>query len=189
GLSPMINLLPPETKEEIRYGRFNVLAVQYAALVIAVSLSLLAVLLFGVAVVSTDEQSLKENLKDKEAVLAEFQDDLAEAKELEGRIDTISALLEREVSFSALLQDIGSVIPNGASLTGLSLTGDETLPLRIAADINNQSLAAVLQENLENSDLFENADIQNVAASEFDEAGNAIRYNVQIMVNFEKRQV
>lgn len=184
----MINLLPPDIQKEIRFARLNVTAMQYAILIMAVSLSLASLLFFGVAVVSGDEESLHQNIQEKEAILAELEDSVGKAKELEQQIDTISALLEREVSFSSLLRDIGGVIPEGASLTGLSLTGDETLPLRIGATVRNQPLAAVLRENLEDSELFENADIQSITASEVDARGNALFYSVQLVVNFETEE-
>lgn len=182
----MINLLPPEVKDEIRFGQLNITAIQYAVLILAVSLSLVAVLFFGVTVISGDEQSLEQAIEEKSVVLSDLEGSVAEAKDLESSIDTISALLAREVSFSELLQDIGSVIPDGASLSGLSLTGDESLPLRIDAEVNSQPLAAILRENLENSDLFSNADIQSITASNIDEQGNASQYLVRLVVNFEK---
>lgn len=181
----MINLLPPEIKNEIRYGQLNILAVQYAVLIILVSLSLVAVLFFGVSVVSGDERSLKQAIEEKQVVLSELDTTVAEAKELEQTIDTISALLKRELSFAALLKDIGAVVPSGASLTGLSLTGDESLPLSIDAVLSEQSTAAIMRENLENSDLFQNADIQSITASEIDEAGVVKQYQARFVVNFQ----
>lgn len=181
----MINLLPPETKQEIRFGQLNITAIQYAVLIILISLALVAVLFFGVTVVGGDERSLHQAIDEKQQILTELEPTVKEAESLEATINTISALLKREIQFSSLLQDIAGVIPEGASLTGLSLTGDETLPLRVDAVINDQSLAPVLRENLENSDLFEHADIQSIAASAVSEEGQATEYQVRIVVNFQ----
>lgn len=183
----MINLLPPEVKQEIRFGQLNITAIQYAVLIALISLALVAVLFFGVTVVSGDERSLRQAIDEKQQILTELEPTVAEAKQLEGTINTIAALLSREITFSQLLQDIAAVIPNGASLTGLSLTGDESLPLRIDALINDQTLAAVMRENLENSDLFEQADIQSVSASAISESGQATEYQVRIVVNFQAK--
>lgn len=181
----MINLLPPETKEAMIYGRRNIATAQYALLVALVAVSLAGVLLFGVRIVSADERNLREAIAGKEEELAALNPKLQEAKNLKRTMDTISALLDREIKFSQLLQDIASVIPNGAVLKGLSLTGDPTIPLQIDAEVRTEAMAAVLRENLERSDLFEQADIQSISAGERS-SGAIVTYRVRLVVGFEK---
>jgi Tfp pilus assembly protein PilN len=182
----MINLLPTNLKDEIRFGRLNITLVQYTMLVVSVSIALVAVLLFGVGVVSADERSLKKNIEERQVILSGLSSVTQEAQDLESTVNTISALLEREIEFSKLLKDIGAVIPSGASLTGLALTGDESVPLQIDAEISTQSLAAVLRENLEDSNLFQGADIQSISIGDVNQAGAALNYQVRIVVNFEQ---
>jgi Tfp pilus assembly protein PilN len=181
----MINLLPDAVKQDVRYAKLNVTVLQYTILIILISISLVAILLFGVSVVSSDEQALQENIEDKQAILTTLQPTIDEAKDLETAINTIGALFEREVSFSELLQDIGSVIPEGASLSSLSLTGNEEEPLLITAEVSTQATAAILRENLEKSDLFSGADIQSISVAGISESGNPTSYTATLVTQLE----
>lgn len=181
----MINLIPPELKQDIKYGKLNVTLVQYWVLLVMVLVMLVGLLIFGAQVVSTDQQALKESIAEKQLLLSEISGDVEAAKTLESTVETIGKLLEREVSFSQLIREIGAVIPVGANLSNLTLTGNESAPLVIEAEVNSQELAAVVRENLEKSDLFGFADIQSIDVSDTDSAGNALSYIVQIVVNFE----
>ena len=158
----MINLLPPDYKQSVKYARLNVKMLYYCGLVLIVAATLAGIMLFGVSLVNADEDSLVETIEQKETSLLALGNAEAEAKALSGNIKTISALFDRSVNFSQLIQSIGAIIPDGARLTGLSLTGDSSSPLQITAITDTQALAAVLQKNIEDSNLFTGADILSI---------------------------
>ena len=63
-----------------------------------------------------------------------------------------------------MIPRIGSLLPEGMVLNGLSLTGGKTSPLQLDVDMTSPGLAAVVQQNLVNSDLFEAADIGTITS-------------------------
>lgn len=164
----MINLLPPSYKSSIKFARYNVTLLRYSILVLAVSIAIAAIMFFGVSFVKSDESNLKSEIAAKEATLAEKGNVESEARALAADINTISSLLGRSINFSDLITDIGAVIPNGARLTGLSLTGDSSSPLQITAVTDTQEKAAVMRKNLEDSSLFSGADIQTITPRDAD---------------------
>jgi len=181
----VINLLPPDVKSSIKYGAYNVNIVQYGILLIILGVALAALLLFGVQIVRSDEASLNKAISRKQIQLEEYADDNTKARALTAKISTISKLLEGEVKFSELLQEIGRLLPTGASLMGLQLTTDFSEPLVLAAKVNSKQTATELQQNLANSDLFIGADIQSLAPGDVDEAtGRILNYTVNIVVAF-----
>lgn len=180
----MINLLPDDIKQDINYGKLNVTIVQFAIVIILVSLSLVGLLFFGVSIVSQDETTLRQITDQEKISLAQYDESLKKAEDLEKTIITVGKLLDREVSFYGLLQDIGGVIPSEASLTGISLTGNPSEPLRIDAITNSQETAAILRQNLEESDLFSKADIQTIIVGDVDSQNKPINYQVRIVVQF-----
>lgn len=179
----MINLLPPAVKQQNQFARWNVSLLQYTFLTVAISISLVGVLIFGVVIVSRDESSLQKAIDTKQQTLDQLQPEFNQAKLLANRVNTVKALFDKNIEFSKLLQNIGALIPDGASLTGLSLTGNDQRPLQIQAKVKTQDLAAVLRENLEASDIFSLADIQVINVG--DTKGSVpLNYVVTIVAQF-----
>lgn len=181
----MINLMPPEAKSSIKYGAYNVNIIQYSVLILAIGVALAALVVFGVQIVRSDEANLNDSIAKKQIQLQEYTADNDKAQALTAKISTISKLLEGEVRFSELLQEIGGLLPAGARLTGLQLTTDFTEPLVLVATVNSKQTATELQQNLANSDLFVGADIQSLSPGRIDEdTGRTLDYTVNIVVAF-----
>jgi Tfp pilus assembly protein PilN len=159
----MINLLPPDTKDNLRFARLNVTMVEYSALILITALGLIGILFFGQSLASREERLLSDLTEDKRANLSEYDDQLAEAKALDNRIDTIAALLEREIAFSELLPAIGSLVPSGTTINGLELDSEDGNSLIINGESASQTGPSVFRQNLANTDsLFSRADIVSI---------------------------
>lgn len=179
----MINLLPPEIKENIRFGRLNVRVVRFLMLIGATGVGLVAILLFGLVLASREETLLKNLAQDKQTNLSQYDAQLAEARQLADRIDIIAALLSRETSFSQLLPAIGSVVPTGTTISGLELDATDGNNLTINGESTQQSGPSIFRENLaKTSDLFSRADIVSISLVENDSGIDV--YNFQIDVQF-----
>ncbi len=183
----MINLLPPDIKREVRFARFNVTLIQYVILVIAISVGVIAIMIFGGNLVASNESSLNDIIDDEKARVAELAPVNEEAKELSQKIDLIGAILIREVKLSELLTNIGGLMPTGSVLTTLSLSETKDDPIILEASIQDESTAAVLRENLVNSELFSNADI--ISITLVDEPtrapnGQVYRFNASLHAYF-----
>jgi len=157
----MINLLPDDTRQQLRYAQHNLLLRKYLVAVLFIA-AVIAVT-FSVGLLALDRQSdnLKRQLEDQNTELAAYSDVLAQAEDLSETIDTIEALLDREIKFSQLLTEIASLVPTGASLNGISLSNEEDT-LTLTATITAQELAAIFQKNLASSELFSVADISSI---------------------------
>lgn len=182
----MINLLPSQVKEAMRYARLNIVLVQYVILTVCVALALGIVMFFGLRIISQDERSLNMSIEEKDRQVAELRPDLQKAEQLSSTITTVASLLDSEIRFSVLLNEIGAVMPTGARLTSLELTGDAAAPLSLTAELDSESLAPVLQQNLINSALFAGADIQQIVAASINRETNTIGDPAQatILVSF-----
>ena len=159
----MINLLPTKVKNDIKFARLNVTIVEYSVLALAMALGLVGILFFGHTLASREEVLLTNLVNDKRANLADYDQDLEKAKTLDKRIDTIEALLEREIAFSRLLPSIGALVPPGTNINGLELDTEDGNNLKINGQSSTQNGASVFRENLVNSgDIFTRADIVSI---------------------------
>jgi Tfp pilus assembly protein PilN len=185
----MINLLPPEIKESRKYASRN-LAMIKACVFLGASIAVIGGMRgYGYIYLN---RAAKEVTQASQAKQAELKDLDVLQKNAQGIADTIktgSILLGREKKFSELIQTIGSLMPEGATLKGLRLTGDTKQPLEITANIKSIDLAPVLQRNLLTSDLFEAADIQSVQRQQvLNDQGVVISENPEttLLVSFKQ---
>lgn len=175
----MINLMPPGLKESIKYGSLNISAVQYIVLILVSGFALAAVIGFGVQIVRSDEAKLNASINAKKLQLEDYSEDIESAKILSAKIDTVDILLDNELKFSALVQEIGSLMPPGSSLSNLYLTNDLSENLNLSARVQTEQVATQLQQNLANSKLFSGADIQTLVVND---AGG---FSVELLVSYD----
>ena len=159
----MINLLPPQDRLEIELSKRNSVLRRY------IELSLVGVLIIALLVMGahyylkTQEKHMANTAELNKQKAQELSKTQEEAEQLAETINTIGALLARDVRFSNMLRDIGSLVPAGAVLTGLELSSaDSKAPLLITAQIDNEQKGPVLRNNLANSKLFEKAEIKSI---------------------------
>lgn len=160
----MINLLPPELKESVRYGRLNVIMLKYALVALSVSALVFILMMVGGTLISQSQGEIKASIEADRARVNELRTAYAEAQKIAGVVDTIDSVLDREVQFSELLQEIGSIMPSGAALTNLSISEDRSEPINLLAAAQSEETIAVLRENLADSKLFEAADVISIAS-------------------------
>jgi len=174
----MINLLPPEKKQDIKYGRLNIILIQYVVLAMVVTVTLLGIVVLGSNKLSSVQKDIQKEVKASELKVNDLRGYHEQAQQISNQVQTLSNLFSREVKFSELLTSIGGVMPTGSSLTQLTLSDDRTLPLSLTADVTSEEVAAVLRKNLEESDIFEKADIVSLTAQ--NNIGSDYKFQVSI---------
>lgn len=160
----MINLLPSDIKEARRYGRRNRSLIGYCFGVIVIGVFTISIAFFNMRFVMDDETRLKQEMSERQPELEMLEKDQQEIEKIATQLKTIDKLYSGEVKFSELIPNIGGLLPNGVVLNALTLTGGKTSPLQLDVDIEAQNLAAVLQQNLVNSDIFEAVDISSITS-------------------------
>lgn len=174
----MINLLPPEVKENILYARRNTMLLRWlVALAIGIA-GVMAVIGFGYLYLSqttknTSHQAemLREDLERQK--LAETQ---KQVTDIGSDLDTAVQVLSRRILFSDLIKRIGTISPPGTVLTRLNLSEiDGAIELRFLA--TDYLAASKLHVNLQNPEnrIFQRAEptlVQCGAESSGDNSGD-----------------
>lgn len=170
----MINLLPNDLKEDRAFGRRNLTLRNYTVLLVLIGICSTAVMFFNSRLIAADENNLRSEISEKQAKVAELTKTQTELTKLAADLKTIDQLYDGEIIFSELIPKIGGLLPGGTVLNGLILAGGADDPINLEIDMERQELAAVFQQNLVNSDLFEAADIVSITSK--GEGGPADRY-------------
>jgi Tfp pilus assembly protein PilN len=163
----MINLLPPETKKQIRAARMNVVLVNYCVLVCCTALALAAV--FGVGFwADMNDQAVAQQTKDASVTAASaYAKTRTQAEAFAKDLATAKTILASNVSFSQLILDIASTVPSGVILNNLSLGANaKNTPIDINGRARTSAAAVDLKNSLEESPIFENVSITNVSQTD-----------------------
>lgn len=162
----MINLLTDERKKSIAYAKRNNQLLKW--------LIILGVALGGMVIIFAGSLFyIKQDIKAHEVSIAksqaslEAQDEkgtLERVTEISGRLSLVVDVLSREVVFSKLLPHVGSLMPEGTSLNGLTLSRDTQGGIDLSIGARDYYTASQVLTNLQASDnqLFANADANSV---------------------------
>jgi Tfp pilus assembly protein PilN len=165
----MINLLPPDFANRIRFGRSNAILRHWILGACIAIIGLLIILAGGSVYLRSQTSQLKNQLDKTNAQLtaknlSQVQKD---ATEINNDIKIINKVLGSEVRFSDLVQDIGKVMPPGTVLSSLSLSQiNGALDLSVSAkDYSSATQVAVNLEDPSNG-LFSKVDILSISCSD-----------------------
>lgn len=161
----MINLLPPDVRENTMYARRNVVLVRW---VTACSLALIGMgLIVGAGFIYLDQTS-KTHAKRAEDARASLQSQKVDEtqkqiEEISNNTKLATQVLSKEILFSKLLRQLGASLPANTTLQQLQIDKIQGgLALKAAAkDIDS---ATQLQVNLQdpNNKIFDKADIESI---------------------------
>jgi hypothetical protein len=179
----MINLLPKEIRIERQYGRKNRILVGYVVALLITAVLVAVVMIGSLRFFGTNESELKSEIDENALIIASLQNKTTDLNKTVSKLEMVDKLYENGITFSSLIPKIGSILPEGTVLNGLSLTGESTDTLNLDVDLERPELAAVLIRNLVESELFEAADVGNLNPKGTD--GDRYRYGTIVRVSFE----
>lgn len=183
----MINLLPPDYKQDIVYGRRNTQLVRWTFA--AVTSLIITITLFGGGYFVL-RQSVKAETKNAASAQAELKE--LKLDETQKQVEELSSntklsiqVLSKEILFSELLKQLGASTPSNVSLAGLQVDKLQG-GLAINAKAKDVESATQLQLNLQDpkNKIFEKADIESITCAQQAESGYPC--SVQIRALFSK---
>lgn len=188
----MINLLPPELRSSLKYSRKNSELRQWAISMLLVLTLIVVTFIGGLAYLVQTSRSLTKQIELSKTQL-QLQNQESVQKNIEDLSSTLKLVvqvLSREVLFSKLLKQVGSVMPQGSILTSLSIN-QLSGGLDLQAKASDYQTATQVQLNLQDpkSLLFEKVDIINVQCQttvSADPIANRYPCTVQLRALFNK---
>lgn len=181
----MINLLPPDVKTARRFGKRNRALLSASFMLLLVGAASAVVMFFNAGLAAREKSSLNNEIAAKQTQTAELTKIRSELEKLDSDLKTIEKLYDGEIIFSVLMPQIGGLLPAGTVLNGLTLTGGADDPLNLEIDMQSQELAAVFQQNLVNSDIFEAADITNITSKGEGGADDKYLFSATVTAKFK----
>jgi Tfp pilus assembly protein PilN len=172
----MINLLPPELKENYRFARRNTVLRRW--------IFVFAFALIGLTAISAGgnfylQKTANDINKQNDIAQASLDaQDMAgtekQVKDINNNIKLSIQVLSKEILFSKLLKQMGTIIPNNVILSNININDQQTA-LDISAQSVDYASATQLQVNLTDpaNKLFNKADIVSIACAKPDSGSSS----------------
>ncbi len=176
----MINILPPELKQQLRYAERNSALGRWLGGITLATILVFSLVTTGIWYARRQLVNLRANLASQQLAEAAFKNTETNVKTLQSSLVAIDKLLSEQTAYSKLLADLAALLPSNTYINHIALTGDATKPVEMLATVDSVDRAAQLRTALNNSPRIKSADIQNIAANE---AGPG--YAVSIVIAFE----
>lgn len=177
----MINLMPPDMKEQIKYAKFNRLLVRYLQLVVVVAVALGGV--FGGAMYLINQQTAAatSDAADKQATIAQFNKTFVpQAKAAADRLNAIKYVQSSQTRFSSVIADIAKVVPDGVTINTLTLTGQDNVPVTVAITADSYNDALAFRNALITSPRIAGADLETISTND------SKSYQANVVIAFKK---
>jgi Tfp pilus assembly protein PilN len=167
----MINLLPPDIKSSYDYASRNVHALRWLVAFAIALVGLGAIGTTGFIYMQHLSKDYQSQISMKESSLKQQKLDETQkaAKDISSSLKLAVNVLSKEVLFSELLKQLGSVTPNNVRLSSLNIS-QTTGALDITAASTDYKAATQLQVNLADpaNKIFSKADIVNISCASGD---------------------
>jgi Tfp pilus assembly protein PilN len=176
----MINLLPPDLKEQIRYAKLNRLILRYLQGTVAAVVVLGVIFAGAFYVIDQQTAGITSGLSAKQKTISQLNATFVpEAQSASDRLTAIEYVQSTQTHFSSVIADLAKVLPQGVSIDSITLTGDDQVPVDVAMTAQTYDEALAARNALATSPRIANADLESISSS------TANDYQVTVVIAFK----
>lgn len=177
----MINLLPDETKKDLRAARSNVVLLNYL-MILVLGIAFLALICVGVYFILTSTKANAERLISENTSKDTSQGALqAQSTALRQSLNDAKTVLDGEIVYSKFFANLAGLMPAGVVLDNLSIspaTFDTATTLQFFAKTNEAALE--LKSKFEASSFFSDVSLQSLNSNT---SGQSANYPVSVSLS------
>lgn len=164
----MINLLPQELKQNYKYARYNHQLVRWSLAFLLAIVGVAAITGVGLLLMNSSINSYRTKVADMQSHLASQNVNgvARQVSDISNNLKLMVDVLSKEILFSKLLEQLGSITPSNVLLTGLSISQSDSA-IDITAETTDYNAATQLQVNLADpaNKVFSKADLVNISCA------------------------
>lgn len=162
----MINLMPPQSKEDTLYARRNVRLVKWIIAIIIAAVGSFAIIALGqLYLIQSTKTYTKQIHEGQEKLRIQKLDETQNrVNEISSNLKLVLQVLSREILFSKVLRQVGAAVPSGSVLTQLTINKVEG-GIDLTFEAKDYQTASQILINLQDPEnkVFESADIEDIS--------------------------
>ncbi len=164
----MINLLPPDTRQNLLFARRNTQLLRWSTALLVGIGGVVAVVAFGYFFIDQNTRNVSAQVEQARAELKaqKLEETQKKVEDISGSLKLVTQVLSKQILISDLLKQTGAVMPNGSSLAGLSLSKIQG-GIDLQAVSKDYQTGTQVQVNLQDpkNKLFDKVDIISVTCT------------------------
>lgn len=179
----MINLMPSDMKEQIKFAKLNRLVLRYLWGLLLVVLALGGVFGWAFYSLTIQTKAASAGAAGKQQTIDRLTKTFVpKAKEASDRLNAVKYVQSTQTHFSAVIADIAKVEPKGVSIKSMTLTGVDKVPVVITIEADSYNSALAFRNALASSPRIAGADLQSLTA---DKSGS---FSGTVVIGFKPGQ-
>lgn len=164
----MINLLPDNTKQQLKAARVNVILLRYT-FIIALAFAFIVLVFIGSHfLLSLSKSSSEELIASNDTKAQAFSQTQAEIAALSGNLSVAKSVLDQQVDTAKLLRALGQVMPAGTVLESIALneTAYNGAPLNLKVYAASTDATVGLRDQFQSNPVFTNVNLASISESD-----------------------
>jgi Tfp pilus assembly protein PilN len=163
----MINLLPNETKKQLRAARTNTILTRYIITIFFAAAFLCLVILGSYYIMSESKKTAENAITGVKTGNSSYSPTTKKSSAFISDLSTAKSILDKRVSYSKILENLINALPTGVILESpLSINRDAlNLPITLKAYAKSSSSEATLKANLQSNPTFLNYSLASVTSN------------------------
>jgi len=181
----MINLLPSETKKQIRAARINVVLIKYLIFsIFSTAFLALACATVYLFIINTKPIDNSAQAKVNQSDSANYDAAKIKYDTLVASFSSAKSIVEQQVSYSTIITTIGATLPSGVILDNLSLSSSKIgSPMILQLKATSTSAESKIKESFQNSTMFSGVSIQSSKSDSSDTTGYPVSIDLSLVIN------
>lgn len=180
----MINLLPDNTKRQLRAARTNSSLIKYIMFLILSVIFLASVSAGSYLILNNSKTAAEKNIASSQTKSGSYLSVLNQANAISQNILQAKGILDKQISYSDIIIGLAKTLPEGVIINTLSLS-DSTIgtPITIKALGKTSDDSTLLKTNMQKSTQFSNYNLKSVSTDPNDTTGHPILISFEITIN------
>lgn len=151
----MINLLSPEERKQIKAARANSILMRYVVMSLIVVVIIVVELISSYFMLVFNQSASRETINDNQSKSSAFSSIKSDAEKYRSNLRVAKYILDTQAPYTDILNAIAKRLPNGASLTGISIdpTTFGTASVQIQTHVSSYAQAIEVKNSLQETSI------------------------------------
>lgn len=180
----MINLLPEETKAQLRAAHTNAMLIKYLAFLgLAVAFLVLACGM-SYLFLSNNKARIEQLEDNSQSTVSLFSVAQKQLNTIRSNISTAKSIMDQQVSYYDIVTGIAAALPSGIVIDKLNVDNSTIgKPITLLARAKTDNNVPQLKDNFAKSPLFSNYTLNAVTNTAGDSSGYPVQVSITITIN------
>lgn len=180
----MINLLPYDTKKQIKAARTNTTLIKYLFIsIFAIAFIILSSLMVYVLLINSQPKTTT-TANASQTSESEYSTLKSQLDNMYLSFSSTKPILQQQISTSEIIIGIGANLPPNVVLGDLSINSSKIgIPISLSAKAKSSSDVAKIKESLQKSSMFTNISLQSEKTNSNDTSGYPVSVTINLTIN------